>query len=118
MNRPSGTPEQYRDRASPRGRDDRDPAAVDQPAEHVAAKIVGAQPVRGRRPLQRLDQVLAQRIVGHDAVGEDGEQHEEDEHRRGAAGDDLRRRSGASAATGRSGSGSVGAAVTTGALWD
>jgi hypothetical protein len=56
----------------------RDSGAVDQPAQHVTAELVGAEHVRGvaagqpRRRLQPHEQVLGRRVVRRDDRGEHG----------------------------------------------
>ena len=55
--------------------------AVDDPAQHVAADVVGAErmrPARRRQPDLRL---RLQRIVGRQHVGEDRRQHDQHEER-------------------------------------
>ena len=46
------------------GDEEVEPGRHDHPAEDVAAELVGAEPVRGRRRLERRGGVARQRVVG------------------------------------------------------
>ncbi len=58
----------------------RRPGAEDEPAEHVAAEVVGAEPVRPRRPGVDAQEILHVGSVGGEQGGGDGhEDHADDE---------------------------------------
>ena len=68
------------------GAGDRDAGAGDQPAEHVAAEVVGAEQVRAARALQHPGRVLRQRVVRRErAAGdhEDGHAEQDDDREPG-----------------------------------
>ena len=68
------------------GDDEIEPGRDDQPAEGIAAELVGAGPVRRARRLQRLRYIRGDRIVRHDRRPENGDQHQEDDAGRGDRG--------------------------------
>ena len=61
--------------ASPTVSDSRAP--VDEPAQQVAPDVVGAQQVRGGGGLQAVAQVDLLEAVGRQRIGEDADQHQE-----------------------------------------
>ena len=69
----AGAGERCRPTNDERHRRERDgevePRGHDDPAQDVAPELVGAEPVRARRRLQRLRGVARERVVGHDAAG-------------------------------------------------
>ena len=68
-----------RDDQHGRGDEQRDPGRVDQAGKLVAAELIGAQPVLGRRRLQPRAEVVEVRIGGRQPgrqQTEDGEQHD------------------------------------------
>ena len=66
------------DHQGDRGDGHREPAAPHQPGQHVAAEVVGAEPVLGRRPGQPVGQVLGGRVVRRDP----GREHQDQQHQR------------------------------------
>jgi len=63
--------------------DERDAAAVDHAAQHVAAERVGAHQVGGDRRRQQVGEVLLVRVVGRHHVGEQrGADHQHEERGR------------------------------------
>ena len=63
--------------------------AVDEPRPDVAAEVVRSEPVRARRPLQRMQQVLVGRVVLRDQRSGERRQHDHPEDRQ--ARDEARR---------------------------
>ena len=64
-------------------RDGEDVARADEDAgEHVAADLVGAEPVLGRRRRKRVEEVVGERIVGHEGRREGGAERPEEDDRR------------------------------------
>ena len=64
--------------------------AVDDAGQHVAAELVGPEPVLRRRRQVDAEQALRDRVIGCDLVGEDrhqddGDQHDEEEQRHAIA---------------------------------
>ena len=55
----------------------RDAGALHHPAVHVAPKLIGAQGIVGRWPLQTPRDVLLEHVVGGEHVGEDADQQEQ-----------------------------------------
>ena len=64
-----------------------EPGRDDDAAEDVAAQLIGAEPVRRRRRLQRRGGVAGQRIVGHDVGAEDRGEQDDDQQAEGKGGD-------------------------------
>ena len=67
------------ERAADRGQGDqqRDAGADDGAREGVASELIGAEEVRGRRPLHAVADIEVGVSVGRDEVGEDRDQHEQ-----------------------------------------
>ena len=60
---------------------DRDPRGVDRAREHVPAELVGAEPVRGARPLQHRGHVEVVGRIGRDPGGEQGRRHDAEDQK-------------------------------------
>ena len=58
---------------------------MDDPGVQVAPGLVGAEPVRQGRRLERLERVDGERIAGGEELGHHGGEHEEQGHRAGQA---------------------------------
>ncbi len=77
-----------------RERDDEiEPGRHHHAAEDVAAELIGAEPVRKRRRLERRRGVARQRIVRHDIRPDQRAQRDQHEQREGKPGDRIFRRS-------------------------
>ena len=68
--------DRHRERDREHAFDQRDARAVDDAREQVAAELVGAEPVLGRRRHQHVHQVVLVGIVGRDQRREDAAEHE------------------------------------------
>ena len=84
----AGKPAHEKDQRDRRNGDEEiEPRRHHDTAEHVAAELVGAEPVRQRRTLERGRGIAGERIVG-DEIGTDQRgQHDQQEQPEGKAGD-------------------------------
>ena len=92
---PSGSGDHEGDADDLEGGPERDAAAPDQPAEDVPPQVVGAQPVRGRRPGVDDVEVLQIRRVRGDQRGEDGRHGDDQQEGQAGEGEGLVAGSGA-----------------------
>jgi hypothetical protein len=55
-------------------------------AEHVAAELVGPEPMRARRRLERRRRIARERVIGHEIRTEQGREHDHEKQREGKTG--------------------------------
>ena len=78
--RDAGKPAHQEDERHREHRDDEiEPCRRDHAAEHVAAELIGAEPVRARGRLERHRGVAGERIVGNDVRPEQSREHDQHE---------------------------------------